>query len=126
MEPNVADEVSRLPWVAAVVLCLLFVATGVVAWEIGRRGAKYRLPRNRWIGIRTRATMRNENTWFAAHVKAAPFFRAAGVAGIVGGLLFLLRPEGRLLDVVLGVIAIETLGMVVATTIGVRAANRTR
>jgi len=126
LEETVAEDVVELPWPAAIILCLVFLTTGVVAYEIGRRGARYRLEPNRWIGIRTRATFRNENTWFAAHEKAAPFFKVAGVAGVVGGLLFLARPTGTLLGVTLGVIAAETIGMVVATTVGVRAANRVR
>jgi hypothetical protein len=126
IETATTEEVARLPWAAAIILCLLFVSTGVLSWEIGRRGARYQLKRNRWVGIRTRATFRNENTWFAAHDKAAPFFKLAGVAGVVGGLLFLLRPEGTLLVVTLGIIAFETLAIFVATTTGVRAANRTK
>jgi hypothetical protein len=125
-EAGSAEEVARLPWPAAIFFSLLFVGTGVVLWEIGRRGARYQLPPNRWIGIRTQATYRNENTWFAAHQKAAPFCKAAGAAGIIGGLLFLTRPEGTLLGITLGFIAAETIGLVVATTIGVRAANRVR
>ncbi len=126
MDPILAEDVARLPWPAAILLCLVFVGTGVMGVIIGRRGAHYKLPLNRWVGIRTRSTMRNENTWFAAHHKAAPFFTAAGVAGLIGGVLFLTRPQGRMLDIVLGLIAVETIGMVVATAFGVRAANRSR
>lgn len=126
LEETVSEEVGRLPWPAAILLCLLFVGTGVVAWEIGRRGQRYQLKPNRWLGIRNRATFRHENAWFAAHEKAAPFYKAAGAAGVIGGLMFLLRPEDTLLGVALGFIAVETIGMVVATTIGTRAANRTK
>lgn len=126
VEEAATEEAARLPWGAAIIFCLLFVGTGIVLWEIGRRGARYKLPRNRWIGIRTQATLRTDDTWFAAHEKAAPFCRAAGAAGVIGGLLFLARPEGTLLGVTLGFIAAETIGLVVATTIGVRAANRVK
>ncbi|MPY95440.1 MAG: hypothetical protein GEV08_21000 [Acidimicrobiia bacterium] len=126
LEDTTTATAAELPWPAAIILCLVFVGTGVMAWQIGRRGGRYKLPMNRWVGIRTRSTFRNENTWFAAHYAAAPFFKAAGAAGVLGGLMFLLRPQGTLLGVTLGVIAVETMGMVVATTLGVRAANRTR
>lgn len=126
LEETPVEEVARLPWAGAILFCLLFVGTGVVLWEMGRRGARYQLPPNRWIGIRSRATLRNENTWFAAQQKAAPFCKVAGAAGIVGGLLFLARPEETLLGVTLGFIAVETIGLVVATAVGVRAANRVR
>ena len=126
IEATATEEAAQLPWAAAIILCLVFVTTGVLSWEIGRRGARYKLERNRWVGIRTRATFRSEDTWFAAHHKAAPFFKLAGVAGVVGGLMFLLRPQGTLLVVTLGIIGFETLAIFVATTTGVRAANRTK
>ncbi|WAA65789.1 SdpI family protein [Microbacterium oxydans] len=69
--------------VIAVVVPLLLLFTAVLV-ELAGRG---RLRRNRIAGIRTRATMRSDTAWSAAHRSAAPTvwigFAVSAVAGIV-------------------------------------------
>lgn len=66
---------------SGIVLALGGVAILVVA-GMGWAGV---LPRNRWNGIRTRATMVNDDTWYGAHKAGGPGLTAAGVAWIAAG-----------------------------------------
>lgn len=69
--------------VIAVVVPLLLLFTAVLV-ELASRG---RLQRNRIAGIRTRATMKSDAAWAAAHRSASPTawigFAVSAVAGIV-------------------------------------------
>src|SRR2546427_5594968 len=68
----------------------LFIAIGasfvLVAWLAGSS----RLPRNRWIGIRTPTTYASDDSWAVAHRAAAPWVAFAGflnvayAAGVAG------------------------------------------
>jgi hypothetical protein len=60
----------------------LLVALGVGGW-IGA------LPRNRWSGIRTRATMRGEREWQAAHAAGGPWIAVGGLCVVGAGLAFM-------------------------------------
>lgn len=69
------------------VLLLAAVALLVTAWL----GATERLPRNRFVGVRTRRSLSGDAAWRAANKAAAPAFYAAGgvllVAAVLGAAL---------------------------------------
>ena len=74
---------------------------------VGVLGARSRLRRNRWIGIRTPATMRSEPAFARAHRVGAVPAGAAGVVALMGGAVLLVGSESAVLDgVVLAVAAI--------------------
>ncbi|HVE93782.1 MAG TPA: SdpI family protein [Acidimicrobiales bacterium] len=55
---------------------------GVIAYL----GATGRLPRNRWAGMRTKATMASDESWAAGHRASAPATAVAGVLTLVAGV----------------------------------------
>uniref|UniRef100_UPI0007C68F84 SdpI family protein n=1 Tax=Streptomyces sp. NRRL S-1896 TaxID=1463893 RepID=UPI0007C68F84 len=69
------------------VLLLAGVALLVTAWL----GATERLPRNRFVGVRTRRSLSGDAAWRAANKAAAPAFYAAGgvllLAAVLGAAL---------------------------------------
>ena len=92
---------------------------------IGVLGALRRFPYGHWAGLRTRTTLSSRAAWEAAHVAAAPWMLAGGVAGLVVCAVAAAEPHPALLDgrktaVAMGV---EALFIVVATVIAQRAAR---
>lgn len=101
----------------------LLAAGGLLIWLAGAT-AHGRVGRNRWTGIRTRATLRSDAAWLAAHRRALWPTRLGGVCSLAGGLEALLPlSEGAFSGAVLAAAA----GMVVcvsyAGVVGVRAAR---
>ncbi len=68
---------------AAIVLLVLAVLLAVLA-AIGMLG---KLPRNRWLGIRNAATLRDDGTFRVANQVAAPTQFAAAAALLFGGIV---------------------------------------
>ena len=104
------------------VLALVGLAQVVVA----ALGARSVLRRNRWVGVRTPATLASETQFVAANRAAAVPVGAAGVVAAVGGA-FLLVDDGAVLNwVVLTISLLGVLGMtVVGGLVGDRAAALT-
>ena len=68
---------------------------GVVLVYVGLLERRGRLPRNRWVGIRTRTTMASDAAWTAAHRATSWSSTASGALLVVTGLgLLVLRPSG--------------------------------
>lgn len=107
-------------------LGLLWLVVGVVIGRIGWLGVKGRLPRQHWAGIRLPSTLRNDQTWRAAHVAGGPWLLAAGLATALGGAgLLLTRPTAATAArVSLALIAVLLVLLLVGGTIGVSAARR--
>ena len=81
-----------MTWEGALVGLLLVVAGAALLWTAWT-GSQRRLRRNWFVGIRTRATMRSDQAWAAAHEEAAGplgvgagFTALAGLAVLVSGL----------------------------------------
>jgi SdpI/YfhL protein family len=80
-----------------------------VLW-VARAAAQRRLGRNRFVGIRTRETLANEEAWIAAHGVAERWLLAAGLAGVAGSLVLLfLRTRDAVSIVVIATLSASVL-----------------
>jgi hypothetical protein len=104
----------------------LLVLVGLALVVVAALGARSVLRRNRWVGVRTPATLASETQFVAANRAAAVPVGAAGVVAAVGGA-FLLVDDGAVLNwVVLTISLLGVLGMtVVGGLVGDRAAALT-
>jgi len=82
------------------------------------------VPRNRWLGIRTAATLRDADTWQRAHRAAlVPMLTTAAVmavAGVIGCLLGQWNSE----PLILAIAAAAVAGSIWSTWVAVRAARQ--
>lgn len=77
----------------AVLVGLVMLAGGAAVLLVGWLAAGDRLPRNGWAGIRTLTTLRDDETWYAAHRAGARWLLLSGAAAaIVGTALLAVRP----------------------------------
>ncbi|GEL19390.1 SdpI family protein [Pseudonocardia asaccharolytica] len=83
-----------MPELARLILGAVLVAAGVLLLTVALLGARGRLPRNRFAGVRTAATLRSEQTFTLANRVAAPLIGAAGAVGIAGGAALLAGAPG--------------------------------
>lgn len=87
----------------------LLVLAGVLLLTVAVLGARGRLPRNRWFGVRTPVTLASDAAFALANrVAAAPLGAAGGVA-LVGGLVTLAGPVGAGSVLVTAVAVVGTL-----------------
>lgn len=91
---------------------LLLVAGGALI-TVGLLGWQRRLPRNRFAGIRTPATLRTDAAFSAANRVAAPPVLAAGAVCAAGGVLAL-ETGGLALVVIVGVAGVGAVGLLLA------------
>ncbi|MGH3672862.1 MAG: SdpI family protein [Pseudonocardiaceae bacterium] len=90
---------------------LLVAAAGL--FIVGLLGWRRRLPRNRFAGIRTPATLRSDAAFVAANrVGAPPVLAAAAVCAAGGGLA--LGADGAVLAVIVAVAGAGALGLLLA------------
>lgn len=71
-----------LAGLGATVPILATVVIVTVAWRVARG----RIPRNQWVGIRTRSTMRSDQAWVAGHraaLRLTPLFLFTTVVACV-------------------------------------------
>ncbi|MFZ2510172.1 MAG: SdpI family protein [Gordonia sp. (in: high G+C Gram-positive bacteria)] len=106
---------SVIAAVVAFVLAALWAGVGIA-------GLLGRLPGNRWIGVRSKATRASQDAWDLAHRVAAPGFLFGSLALILGGALALTTEWGFLFA--LGGLAIGLLAVSVVSGVAVRAAQR--
>src|SRR4249919_3546659 len=89
-------------------------------------GARSVLRRNRWVGVRTTATLASETQFVAANRAAAVPVGAAGLVAVVGGAVLCAGASGALDGVVLTISLVGVLGLtVVGGVVGDRAAALT-
>lgn len=80
---------------------------------VGLLGWRRRLPRNRFAGIRTPATLRSEAAFRAANRVAAPPVLAAGAVCAAGGTLAL-GTDGPALTVIVAMTGTGAIGLLLA------------
>lgn len=98
-----------MPLLLRLVLGSLLVLAGVVLLAVAVLGARSRLRRNRWFGVRTSATLRSDAAFTTANRAAAAPLGAAGAIAAAGGAVLLAGAGGVLGWVVLAVSAVGTL-----------------
>ncbi|MCE3553537.1 SdpI family protein [Pseudonocardia sp. RS11V-5] len=85
-----------MPATLRLVLGVLFVLAGVALVTVAVLGARSRLPRNRWAGVRTAATLESAPAWVSANRVAAPPLGAAGAVCLFAGVVLLAGPSAVL------------------------------
>ena len=92
---------------------LALVVTGVLA-HLGR------LPRNRLAGLRTKATLANDEAWEAAHRASAWSIVLTGLVTLVGGIVLDPNDSSLLLGAGIAVVGIAIVGGVQADRVARR------
>lgn len=100
---------------------LVLAGGGLVAVAV--IGGRSRLRRNRWVGVRTEASLSSEAAFTLANRAAAVPTAAAGAIGLIGGAALVGGASGPLAVVVLAVSVVGLLGLAgFAGVVGNRAA----
>ncbi|MGH3599278.1 MAG: SdpI family protein [Pseudonocardiaceae bacterium] len=97
---------SRLLAVVLLLAAAALLTVGLLGWQ-------RRLPRNRFAGIRTAATLRSDAAFSAANRVAAPTVFAAGAVCAAGGALAL-GTGGAALAVIVAVAGSGAVGLLLA------------
>jgi uncharacterized membrane protein len=98
---------------ASASLGAVFIVAGAGLLTVGLLGWWRRLPRNRFAGIRTPATLRSEAAFSAANRVAAPPVLAAGAVCAAAGVLAL-GMDGLALTVIIAVAGAGAAGLLLA------------
>ncbi|HEX2301449.1 MAG TPA: SdpI family protein [Pseudonocardiaceae bacterium] len=98
---------------ASTILGAVLLVAGVALGIVGLLGWQQRLPRNRFAGIRTPATLRSDAAFAVANRVAAPTVLAAGAVCATAGALAL-GAEGAMLTVIVAVAGLGTLALLIA------------
>ena len=115
-----------MPVTVRLVVGSVLVLVGLAMVVVAALGARSVLRRNRWVGVRTAATLASETQFVAGNRAAAVPVGAAGVIAVVGGAFLLVDDDAVLNWVVLTISILGVLGMtVVGGLVGDRAAALT-
>ncbi|HKR48289.1 MAG TPA: SdpI family protein [Pseudonocardiaceae bacterium] len=98
---------------ASALLGVVLLVAGGALFTVGLLGWWQRLPRNRFAGVRTPATLRSEAAFIAANRVAAPPMLAAGAICVAGGVLAF-GTGGPALAVIVAVTGIGAVGLLLA------------
>jgi SdpI/YfhL protein family len=110
-----------VPLPLRLVLGSLLVLAGVALLAIAVLGLRRRLPRNRWVGVRTAATLRSNAAFAVANQVAAAPLGAAGAVAAAGGVALLAGADGTLAWALL---AVSAAGATVLAGVGGVAGDR--
>ncbi|WP_433557405.1 SdpI family protein [Pseudonocardia xinjiangensis] len=113
-----------MPQSLRLVLGSLLVLAGLALIAVAVLGARSRLRRNAWVGVRTETTLSSHAAFVIGNRAAAAPAGAAGAVAVAGGAVLLSGADGALGWVVLAVAVVGTLGLAgVAGVVGDRAAT---
>lgn len=104
-----------MPLVIRLALGSLLVVVGIALLVIAVFAARRRLPRNRFAGVRTAATLRSNDAFTQGNRAAAPLLAAAGIVGVLAGGVVL---AGGPAATEWTILAVGSLGMVTLAGIG--------
>lgn len=99
----------------------VLVVGGLALAVVGVLGWRRRLPRNRFAGVRTVNTLRDEEAFAVGNQVAAPTTMAAGAVAVLGAVVLLAAPHDPLappLALRITVVAVAGLGTLVLTVVG--------
>lgn len=99
----------------------VLVLSGLALAVVGVLGWRRRLPRNRFAGVRTVNTLRDEEAFAVGNQVAAPMTMAAGAVAVLGAVVLLAAPHDPLgppLALRVTVVAVAALGTLVLTVVG--------
>jgi hypothetical protein len=99
----------------------LLALLGAALLTIAVLGLRRLLPRNRWAGVRTAASLQSDAAFAIANQVAAAPLGAAGAVGLVGGVVLLVGAPGLLGWTLL---AVSLVGVFVLTGVGGVAGDR--
>ncbi|PXW36078.1 UNVERIFIED_CONTAM: SdpI/YhfL family protein [Williamsia faeni] len=108
--------------VAAIILAAIALALALVFGVSGVLGIFKRLPRNRWIGVRSAETMRSDEKFELANRVAGPGLICAAVVLVMGAVLAILLGGFAGLIIAVAAIAVGVGLAGVIGSLGVRAA----
>jgi hypothetical protein len=112
-----------VPVVLRLIAGSVLLLAGLTLLVVGVLGSRRRLPRNRWIGIRSRATLRSDAAFAHGNRVGAVPAGAAGAVAVLGGAALLAGGDGALDWVILVVALVGSFGLAcVAGSVGDRAA----
>lgn len=106
---------------AQVIFCVILVAAGAALLLLGWSGLRGKLPPNRYVGIRTVATLRSDRAFEIGNRAAGPALVAAGAVALLTGASLPLLPS---LGSVALVAVVGTVGGFALMTIGGVAGHR--
>ncbi|HEY2203038.1 MAG TPA: SdpI family protein [Pseudonocardia sp.] len=107
------------------VVAALFLLAGVAFAVVGLLGLRRRLPRNRFAGVRTVNTLRDDETFAVGNQVGAPLSIAAGAVCLLGGATVLAAHSSTLAVTMTVLTLVGTLLLTVAGgVLGDRAAKR--
>jgi uncharacterized membrane protein len=98
---------------ASTLIGAVLLAAGATLFTVGSLSWRRRLPRNRFAGVRTPATLRSEAAFRVANRVAAPSMLASGVICAAGGALSF-GTDVRTLTVIATVVGAGTIGLLLA------------
>lgn len=100
-------------------------AAGLVLVLVGILGARRRLPRNRFAGVRTVNTLRDDETFAVGNQVAAPLSIGGGAVAVAGGLVTLAAHSTAEAVTLLVLAVLAALGLMIAGgVLGDRAAKQ--
>ena len=115
-----------MPLLPRLLVGCLLVLVGVALVTTAVLGARGRLPRNRWAGVRTSATLASDAAFALAQRVAAAPLGAAGAVAVAGGAVLIASPAAAgLVVLAVAVVAVFVLAGT-AGMLGDRAAARVR
>ena len=97
-----------MPTTLRLILGAVLVAVGAALLVTAVLGARSRLRRNRWVGVRTAATLASEAAFTAGNQAGALPAAAAGAVAVAGGAALLGGADGALGWVLLAISVVGT------------------
>lgn len=99
----------------------MLVVVGVSVLTVGVLASLRLLPRNRWVGLRVRATLRSDEAWRRANEASAWADIGAGLALAVAGTWMMLLPGNEDAKVAVGAVVVAVVLVLAGTVAGMRA-----
>jgi uncharacterized membrane protein len=111
--------------IAAPILAALTLVLALICLTVGALGTTRKLPRNRWFGVRSAETMRNDEAFAVANRVAGPGVICAGAILAMGAVLAFALGGGAGVLVAVSAIVVGVAIAGIIGSLGIRAAAAT-